>query len=95
MIEEIERLAWLIIESKKIVMFTGAGVNTESGIPDFLSTGGVWSRYDPEYLTIQKFFSSHETRENIWKISVEAGFLTEAEPILPTMPPPSFTGWAN
>lgn len=61
-------------------MFTGAGVSTESGIPDFLSLVGVWSRYDPEYFTIQKFLSSHKTRENIWKIPVEAGLLTEAEP---------------
>ena len=57
--EEIERLARLSIESKKIVVFTGAGVSTESGILDFCSPGGVWSRYDPEYFTIQRFLSSH------------------------------------
>ena len=61
-------------------MFTGAGVSAESGIPAFRSPGGVWSRYDPGYFTIQKFLSSHETRENIWKISVEAGLLTEVQP---------------
>ena len=61
-------------------MFTGAGVSAESGIPAFRSPGGVWSRYDPGYFTIQKFLSSHETRENICKISVEAGLLTEVEP---------------
>ena len=75
-----ERLAWLIIESKKIVVFTGAGVSGESGISDFRSPVGVWSRYDPEDFTIHKFLSSHETRESIWKMSVEAGLLTEAEP---------------
>ena len=80
MIEGIGRLAQLIIESKKIVVFTGAGISTESGIPDFRSPGGVWSRYDPEDFTIQKFLSSRETRENIWKMSFEAGFLTEAKP---------------
>ena len=80
MIQDIGRLAKLIIESKKIVVFTGAGISTESGIPDFRSPGGVWSRYDPEDFTIQKFFSSRETRENIWKMSVEAGLLMEAKP---------------
>ena len=80
MTEDIGKLARLIIESKKIVVFTGAGVSTESGIPDFRSPGGVWSRYDPEDFTIQKFLSSRETRQNIWKMSVEAGLLLKAEP---------------
>jgi len=69
-----------MIESKNIVVFTGARVSTESGIPDFRSPGGIWSRYDPADFTIQKFLSSHETRENIWKMSVEAGLLIEAKP---------------
>ena len=43
--EEIERLAQLIMESKKTVVFTGAGISTESGIPDFRGPGGIWSRY--------------------------------------------------
>jgi NAD-dependent deacetylase len=78
--EEIERLAQLIMESKKIVVFTGAGISTESGIPDFRGPGGIWSRYDPEDFTIQKFLSSPAARKNIWKISAESGLLTEAEP---------------
>jgi NAD-dependent deacetylase len=78
--EEIERLAQLIIESKKTVVFTGAGVSTESGIPDFRGPGGIWSRYDPEDFTIQKFLSSPAARKTIWKMSVESGLLTEAEP---------------
>jgi NAD-dependent deacetylase len=80
MMEEIERLAQLIIESKKTVVFTGAGISTESGIPDFRSPGGIWSRYDPEDFTIQKFLSSPEARKTIWKMSTESGLLTEAVP---------------
>ncbi len=41
-----------MIESKNIVVFTGAGVSPESGIPDFRSPGGIWSRYDPADFTI-------------------------------------------
>jgi NAD-dependent deacetylase len=82
MVEEIERLAQLIIESKKTVVFTGAGISTESGIPDFRSPGGIWSRYDPEDFTIQKFLSSQAARKSIWKMSTESGLLTEAEPNL-------------
>ena len=80
MMEEIERLAKLIIESKRTVVFTGAGISTESGIPDFRSPGGIWSRYDPEDFTIQKFLSCPVARKTIWKMSTESGLLTEAEP---------------
>ena len=80
--EEIERLAQLIIESQKVIVFTGAGISTESGIPDFRSPGGIWSRYDPEDFTIQRFLSSPAARKTIWKMSIEGGLLTEAEPNL-------------
>jgi len=78
--KEIERLAQLIIESKKVAVFTGAGISTESGIPDFRSPGGIWSKYDPEDFTIEKFLSGSAARKAIWKMSVESGLLTEAEP---------------
>jgi len=78
--ENIERLAQLIVESKRTVVFTGAGISTESGIPDFRSPGGIWSRYDPEDFTIQKFLSSPAARKTIWKMSTESGLLIEAEP---------------
>jgi len=80
MMEEIERLAQLIMESKKVVVFTGAGVSTESGIPDFRGPKGIWSKYDPEDFTIQKFLSSPSARKTVWKMSAESGLLTEAEP---------------
>jgi NAD-dependent deacetylase len=80
MTEEIERLAQLILESKKVVVFTGAGISTESGIPDFRGPGGIWSKYDPEDFTIQKFLSGPAARRTIWKMSAEGGLLTEAEP---------------
>jgi NAD-dependent deacetylase len=79
-VEVIERLTQLIIESKKIVVFTGAGISTESGIPDFRSPGGIWSRYDPEDFTIQRFLSGRVARKNIWKMSAESGLLAKAEP---------------
>jgi NAD-dependent deacetylase len=78
--EEIEQLAQLIVESRKVIVFTGAGVSTESGIPDFRGPEGIWSRYDPEDFTIQKFLSNREARKNLWKMSAESGLLTEAEP---------------
>jgi NAD-dependent deacetylase len=51
-----ERLAALIREHQPCVVLTGAGVSTESGIPDFRSPSGIWARYDPrEYATIEAF----------------------------------------
>ena len=51
-----QRLAELILESQPCVVLTGAGVSTESGIPDFRSPTGLWARYDPmEYATIEAF----------------------------------------
>jgi len=77
---EIELLADLIIQAKKVIVFTGAGVSTESGIPDFRSPGGIWSKYDPDEFTYQKFVSSPEARRKQWKMLTEGGLLVEAEP---------------
>jgi NAD-dependent protein deacetylase/lipoamidase len=51
-----EHLARLILEAQPCVVLTGAGVSTESGIPDFRSATGIWAQYDPmEYATIDAF----------------------------------------
>src|SRR6476620_3169510 len=49
-----------IRESEEIVVFTGAGISTESGIPDFRSPGGIWTRYRP--VTFQEYMSSEASR---------------------------------
>jgi NAD-dependent deacetylase len=52
----VERLAALIVERQPCVVLSGAGVSTESGIPDFRSPSGIWASYDPmEYATIDAF----------------------------------------
>lgn len=79
--EELSSLALWILDSKKTVIFTGAGVSTESGIPDFRSPGGLWQKYDPEDFTFQKFLSSAVSREKYWKMSTEAfGTISKARP---------------
>jgi NAD-dependent deacetylase len=69
--ELIEKVAQWITTSKRIVVFTGAGLSTESGIPDFRSPGGVWDRYNPEDFYYQKFLSSETSREKYWQMSTE------------------------
>ena len=65
--DKIEEVADIIAQSKKIVIFTGAGISTESGIPDFRSPGGIWDRFDPNELTYQKFLTTQESREKYWE----------------------------
>lgn len=58
-------LARLIAHARRVVVFTGAGISTESGIPDFRSPGGVWSKMKPIYF--QDFVSSEEKRREAWE----------------------------
>ena len=77
----VKELAGYIAGSQKLVIFTGAGVSTESGIPDFRSPGGVWEKFDPNEFTFQKFMGSEESRQKSWAMSKEFyKTLSEAEP---------------
>jgi len=62
--EGVEALKRLIGESRRAVIFTGAGMSTESGIPDFRSPGGVWSRMKPIYF--QDFVADEAMRREAW-----------------------------
>jgi len=64
----VSRLAALFAEARRPVAFTGAGVSTESGIPDFRSPGGVWARFDPSEFTYQNFVGSVEGRRRYWAL---------------------------
>ncbi len=78
-VRAIERAAELVHASSKIVVFTGAGVSTESGIPDFRSPGGIWSRYQP--VEFGEFLASREARERYWIRSRETyPALVQAQP---------------
>jgi NAD-dependent deacetylase len=69
--EEIEAVAEMVIESKRLVVFTGAGVSTESGVSDFRSPGGIWDRFDPDELNYQTFMASEAGREKYWQFQRE------------------------
>ena len=59
-----QRLADLIRPARRAVVFTGAGISTESGIPDFRSPGGLWSQVKP--ITFQEFVGNEEARRASW-----------------------------
>lgn len=76
---EIQQLADLVADSATVVVFTGAGVSTESGLPDFRSPGGVWTRYDPTKLTFDRYVADPEVRRQSWQMRREF-FETLPEP---------------
>src|SRR4030043_48863 len=64
--ELIRAAAEMIFRSKLTLALTGAGISVESGIPDFRSAGGLWSKYDPsEYATITAF---KQNPERVWNM---------------------------
>jgi NAD-dependent protein deacetylase/lipoamidase len=61
----IAALARLIRGARRAVVFTGAGISTESGIPDFRSPGGIWTRMAP--IDFADFLASEEARRETWR----------------------------
>jgi NAD-dependent protein deacetylase/lipoamidase len=81
MVPPIERAADLLRNAQSLVVLTGAGISTESGIPDFRSPGGIWTKYDPAEFTYQNFVSNRAHRERYWKMSLDIHpVLAGAEP---------------
>ena len=75
----VDRLAALVRERQPCVALTGAGISTESGIPDFRSPGGLWAEFDPmEYGTIEAFRADPV---KVWSFyAPRIAKLTQAEP---------------
>src|SRR6266704_1229790 len=72
--DSIAMLAALVRSAKQAVAFTGAGISTESGIDDFRSPGGVWTRHQP--VLFDDFLSDIDERRRFWRMRRE---------MLPTM----------
>ena len=78
--QKINQIAQMIASSKKIVVFTGAGISTESGIPDFRGPQGLWTKVDPNDYTIDKFLNSEATRRKMWQRLREGGLMADIQP---------------
>jgi NAD-dependent deacetylase len=63
------RLVEALRGARRILVFTGAGISTNSGIPDFRGPGGVWTRRQPVYY--QEFLESDEKRREYWEYKLE------------------------
>ena len=69
MTSETARFRELLEAARRIVFFTGAGISTESGIPDFRSPGGIWTRFRP--IDFGEFMASEEARREAWRRKFE------------------------
>src|SRR5258708_3049634 len=61
----VERLGDMIAQASVIVPFTGAGISTECGIPDFRSPGGLWARNRP--IPFDEFVATPDARAQAWR----------------------------
>ena len=65
----VQKLGALVHRAQRVLVFTGAGISTGSGIPDFRGPRGVWKRWRPVYY--DEFMSSQEARNRHWKYKLE------------------------
>lgn len=77
----IDTIVKWIADANNIVIFVGAGLSTESGIPDFRSPGGLWKKYDPEDFYFQNFIGQESSRIKYWQMATEMyNSMKNAEP---------------
>ena len=74
-----QTIAEKILSARSVIVFTGAGISTESGIPDYRSQGGIWDKFTPVYF--DEFMSSEPARVRYWeqRMDMEKG-LKHARP---------------
>jgi len=72
--------AALLRDRSEILVFSGAGISTESGIPDFRGPSGVWKTTDPADFTLQRYLADPDFRRDSWEKRFTATTLHGAEP---------------
>lgn len=66
MSQDLVYAARLLLDAQRIMVFTGAGISTESGIPDFRGTDGIWTKFSPEDFQLDRYISDRTVRTRAW-----------------------------
>ena len=67
MTQDLAYAARLLLDSKRILVFTGAGISTESGLPDFRGTDGIWTKLAPEDFELERYVRDPKVRIRGWR----------------------------
>lgn len=67
----VERAAEVLGASEQILVFSGAGLSTESGIPDFRGPDGLWTKVDPDDFTIERYVVNRDLRVQGWRMHLD------------------------
>lgn len=67
----IDEAARVLRTAEQILVFSGAGLSTESGIPDFRGPDGLWTKVDPDDFTIDRYVTNRELRVQGWRMHLE------------------------
>ena len=74
-VDVLDQIAGWAAQARRGVVFTGAGISTESGIPDFRGPQGFWKRNDQAKFTIQNYVRDPEHRKERWRMAIKGGFM--------------------
>ena len=69
--QAIDRAAAALAQAEQILVFSGAGLSTESGIPDFRGPDGLWTKVDPDDFNIVRYVESRELRVQGWRMHLD------------------------
>ncbi|MGA9595205.1 MAG: Sir2 family NAD-dependent protein deacetylase [Acidimicrobiia bacterium] len=67
MSQDLAYAARLLLDAKRILVFTGAGISTESGLPDFRGTDGIWTKLSPEDFQLDRYIRDPAARQRAWQ----------------------------
>ncbi|MFZ0014461.1 MAG: Sir2 family NAD-dependent protein deacetylase [Acidimicrobiia bacterium] len=68
---QIDSAAEILAGAEQILVFSGAGLSTESGIPDFRGPNGLWTRVDPDDFTIDRYVTNRDLRVQGWRMHLQ------------------------